>query len=99
MAFGFLVEKFTLFLHYIGHALHEKQIPANKATSVLGLSFILLGASMIAMATVKFVRFEKEIDSVEVSNRSFFYTDIVIGTLIALAGFFLVFYLGLHLKF
>src|ERR1700724_470187 len=65
MAFGFLIEKFDLFLAFAAAqsmarapALHGQRF-ANEA----GLAFIFLGVAMIVIAAVRFFRAAKDIDS------------------------------------
>ena len=72
MAFGFVVEKFSLFLKYLAHYLI--QTPPAGAPSVqhapwspgyssfLGMTLIGLGASMGVLAFVHYKRTERQID-------------------------------------
>lgn len=75
MAFGFLVERFDLFLAYLGHsgsanatansgALAASAVPHHlHAAQVVGLALIALGVVIIFGATVRFVHHRKTIAS------------------------------------
>ncbi|MGN6312431.1 MAG: YidH family protein [Rhodanobacteraceae bacterium] len=71
MAFGFLVERFDLFLAYLGHS-GSANTAASAATAthrhlhaaqVVGLALIALGVMIIFGATVRFVHHRKAIAS------------------------------------
>jgi putative membrane protein len=64
MAFGFLVEKFDLFLQVAAPSLAGRQlsIPGQKFANLLGLSLIVVGTGMVAIAGVRFVQIAKQID-------------------------------------
>ncbi len=68
MAFGFLVEKFDLFLEVAAQSLSGKQPTAlNQAVGdVAGLLLILLGGAMIVVATMRFRQVAKDIDAADV---------------------------------
>ena len=65
MAFGFLVEKFDLFLQLATHSLGGRApSPANAAVgNVAGLLLIVLGAAMMVVATIRFHRVGRDIDA------------------------------------
>ncbi len=68
MAFGFLVEKFDLFLEVAAQSLSGQQPTAlNQAVGdVAGLALILLGGAMMALATIRFRQVAKDIDAADV---------------------------------
>jgi putative membrane protein len=68
MAFGFLVEKFDLFLEVAAQSLSGKQPTAlNQAVGdVAGLLLIVLGGAMMVVATMRFRQVAKDIDAADV---------------------------------
>jgi putative membrane protein len=65
MAFGFLIERFDLFLKFAAPQLAQQQFaPHGQAfANWAGLAFIAIGVAMIAIAGVRFVRTAKDIDT------------------------------------
>ncbi|MGX2040228.1 YidH family protein [Methylocaldum sp. MU1018] len=64
IAFGFLIERFDLFLAYIAGALPEKlpAVPsAHHEALILGLGLVILGIVLMVAATLRFILIEKEI--------------------------------------
>ncbi len=68
MAFGFLVEKFDLFLEVAAQSLSGQQPTAlNKAVGdIAGLLLILLGGAMMVVATMRFRQVARDIDAADV---------------------------------
>ncbi len=96
MAFGFLIERFDIFLTTIvseapSHpfALHGQRF-ANEA----GLAFILVGVAMIVIAAVRFFRIAKELDKDEVIPSSGVLFDLALAGLLLLLGISLFLYLA-----
>lgn len=67
MAFGFLVEKFDLFLEVAAQTLSGQQPTAlNQAVGdVAGLLLILLGGAMMVVATMRFRQVATDIDAAD----------------------------------
>ena len=64
MAFGFVIERFDLFLRYVAPPAAQQEItPHSGAANAAGLAFILLGIALIALAGWRFVQTAKDIDS------------------------------------
>jgi len=65
MAFGFVIERFDLFLRYAAPpAAQQKSAPHGGAfANDAGLAFIVLGVAIIAIAGWRFVQTAKDIDS------------------------------------
>ncbi len=94
MAFGFLVEKFTLFLNYLRIALHQRQaIAGGGGAQVIGLVLIAVGIVTIVSATIRFRQIEVQIDAPEVVSQRRSTSTIALGMLIAVAGALLLVYL------
>jgi putative membrane protein len=69
MAFGFLLERFDIFLSYAHNSL--KSVPTGlhvRASEWIGLCLILFGAIVVLLATIRFYRNRRLIDS-ETSER------------------------------
>ena len=67
MAFGFLVEKFDLFLQVAARSLGGRPPAAfdEAIGDVAGLLLIVLGASMMVVATIRFRQVGRDIDAPE----------------------------------
>ena len=67
MAFGFLVEKFDLFLEVAAPSLSGRtlSLPGQRFGNIAGLALIILGTAIVAIAAVRFLVTAKNIDSEE----------------------------------
>jgi inner membrane protein YidH len=67
MAFGFLVEKFDLFLEIASRSMAGKPPPATGrlAGDIAGLLLIVLGAVMMVIATLRFRQVGNDIDAAD----------------------------------
>ncbi len=72
MAFGFLVEKFDIFLVYIGKALHKQTGTQGGAyvAELLGMGLVALGIVMMIVATVRFAKATHTIDEQDVRDKA-----------------------------
>jgi putative membrane protein len=97
MAFGFVVERFALFIKEISHFLGKSGVPETRIPSLHGYSsafgvfLVGLGAAIGALAFVRFRRIGKEIDE-EVFHRSSKLPALLTIAVLAM-GVFLVIYL------
>jgi len=92
MAFGFIVEKFALFLRQMYLLMGKTPPPSTtkEALSYLGISLIILGALMGFLAFLRFKKVEKEID--EGTYRPSHLLDLLLLlSLIALAIFLVIY--------
>lgn len=95
MAFGFVIEKFEIYMSYLAHFTGnaEKAMPSG-AAKLAGLVMMGLAAVIIIVSTVRFVRYEKEIQSdVEFNFRSMFF-NVFLAVLILLVLLFIMAYVG-----
>jgi putative membrane protein len=100
MAFGFVVEKFSLFLKYLAHYLIQTPLGGAPAvqhapwspsySSFLGITLIGLGAFMGVLAFARYKRTEKQID--EDTYHPSLILDILLTISIASIGVFLLIY-------
>jgi inner membrane protein YidH len=67
MAFGFLVEKFDLFLEVAAPSLSGRtmSLPGQRFGNLAGLALIILGTAIVAIAAIRFLLTAKAIDSEE----------------------------------
>ena len=99
MAFGFVVEKFGLFIKqiafFLGRASGEATTPGQASaagySSIFGIVLIGLGAVMGLLAFVRYKRVERQID--EDTYRPSIILDILVTLAIFSMGIFLVIYL------
>src|SRR5271165_648741 len=96
MAFGFLVEKFDLFLEVAAPSLAGRtlSLPGQKFGNIAGLALIVLGTAMVAIAALRFVRTAKNIDQKELRPGTGSRIDIALAGLLVLLGCALFFYLS-----
>jgi putative membrane protein len=95
MAFGFLVEKFDLFLAIAGQTLNAGfHLPDRRFGNIVGLVLIILGVAMIAIATLRFRRTARAIDSAETLPLLSSRVDFALALLLILLGLSLFVYLA-----
>ena len=95
MAFGFLVEKFDLFLRIAGESLAARSLPAGSQIvgNVAGLLLIVLGGAMMVFAAIRFRKTALDIDAKGVRPGPGARLDITIVMLLLLLGATLFVYL------
>jgi putative membrane protein len=96
MAFGFMVEKFDLFLEIAGQSLANRKlgIGGQWVGNVAGLLLIALGSATMVLAIVRFRRTARAIDSAERSTDTSGQTDATLAGLLFLLGAALFVYLA-----
>lgn len=103
MAFGFVVEKFSLFLkqiaYFLGmsHLSEQGVVPAPNLqgySSIFGILLVTFGTVMSVFAFIKFRRIEKQIK--ENTYKASMFLDLILTLSILLIGIFLVIYLLLN---
>jgi uncharacterized membrane protein YidH (DUF202 family) len=102
MAFGFVVEKFALFVRqmsqYLSLTAERESVPLSSLpkspgySSILGVILIGLGAMMGLLAFIRYKKVEKQID--EDTYRPSLILDILLTISIVSVGFFLIIYLS-----
>ncbi len=94
MAFGFLIEKFDLFVSYIRKATGEKEyLQPSLAAEMVGLGLFLVGVLIIITATVRFFSYKKAIESDEEVSFGMKKINIFLSSLMVLLSLFLFFYI------
>lgn len=97
MAFGFLIEKFDLFLTYINQVTENAMdLQPNPVTQFVGLGLILVGVMVIFAATVRFFAYKKSIESEERFPYNVKKTNLILSSLMILLAVFLMVYMGMQ---
>src|SRR6266478_1439814 len=96
MAFGFLVEKFDLFLEVAAPSLAGRtlSLPGQRFGNIAGLALIVLGTAMVAIAAIRFLVTAKNIDSEEPHPGPGSRIDVALALLLVLLGCALFLYLS-----
>jgi putative membrane protein len=96
MAFGFLIERFDLFLLIAAPQLTTRSLAVHGQgfANIAGLTFIVLGVAMVVIAAIRFYKTAKAIDSDKeiVSGGSGF--DLALAVLLTLLGASLFLYMS-----
>jgi len=95
MAFGFVIERFDLFLQVMASQT-QRQVSAHSQTfaNVAGLAFIGIGVAIIAVAGWRFARTTKELESDDEVPSTGARFDVALAWLIGLLGVSLFLYLS-----
>jgi len=96
MAFGFVVEKFSLFIKQVSYFLGKSNLdrtisPAPGYSSIMGIFLVGLGALMGVLAFIRYKKLEKQID--EDTYQPSLILDVLLAATILAIGIFLVIYL------
>jgi putative membrane protein len=96
MTFGFVVEKFDLFLELTATSLAARTLsmPGQKFGNVAGLVLIVLGIVMVAIAAIRFLITTKNIDCEDLQHGAGSRIDVALATLLVLIGSALFIYLS-----
>ena len=94
MAFGFLIERFDLFISYLGKAVgDEKHFKPSLFAELVGLSLFMVGVLIIVTATVRFFMYKKAIEADKTIPYSVKNTNLSLSALMIFIGVFLIVYL------
>ena len=96
IAFGFVVERFDLFLALLapGNAMSKFAIHRSGFGRDAGLLLIAAGVAITVLATFRFLKTAREIDDTKVVPGTGSRLDIALAVLLALLGVALFFYLS-----
>jgi len=92
MGFGFLIERFDIFLATMASA--RPAVQGHRFANETGLAFVLLGVAMTMVAAVRFFRIAKQIDTAETVPSSGSVFDLALAALLVLLGLSLFLYLS-----
>jgi len=95
MAFGFLVQKFDLFLKIAAGSLNARSPSAGSQIvgNIAGLLLIVLGGVVMAFAAIRFRKTTRDIDAKEIRQGPGELLDITLVSLLLLLGAILFVYL------
>ena len=94
VAFGFLIERFDLFLRFAARDVAHATPPAHTGlANFIGILFVVIGLAMIVISAVQFFRTKKDIDSPEEVRAPRGRLDVTLSGLLALLGLALLLYL------
>ena len=96
MAFGFLIERFDLFVRVASPQLAQRQLGAHGEglANWAGLAFIIIGICTIAVAWLRFNRTARDIDSLDEVTSPGERFDLALAVMIGLLGVSLALYLS-----
>ena len=96
MAFGFLIERFDLFLRFAAPQMAQQQSAPHGQSfaNAAGLAFIAIGVAMIVLAGLRFVKTAKDIESERAVPSPGERFDIVLAVLLGLLGVALFLYMS-----
>lgn len=93
MGFGFLVERFGLFLHVV---MHQPAEPLHRGASlVIGVTFILLGIALLLLSIRQYRQVLKTLGPAEIPTGYWLHGGTLINLALAITGALLVTYLVL----
>jgi putative membrane protein len=102
-AFGFVIEKFNLFIAMMAESVPSSSAAAGALDRVFGpvgryggIVLMIIGVIIIAMSGVRFVRTTHEIDSPEIRSMSDVRIEIVLSGVLAVLATGLCIYLALR---
>jgi putative membrane protein len=96
MAFGFLLERFDLFLHVAAVSLGAKAPRLTTASfgRSAGLGLLLAGVAITVIAAIRFVKINRDIASDDIKTSDGTRFDIALAVLLVLLGLSLAIYLS-----
>jgi putative membrane protein len=96
MAFGFLVEKFDLFLEFASKSLpaHMPSVGGQLIGNIAGLLLIALGGATMVLAIIRFRQTSLDIDSDETRPGTGDRMDVILAALLVILGATLFVYLS-----
>lgn len=98
MAFGFLIEKFNLFIAFIGKSIEEEtNYQSSHSAELVGLGLFVAGALIIVCATIRFFATKKSIESDTSIPYRAKKTNLILSALIIMIALFLVTYMSLEI--
>lgn len=99
MGFGFVIEKFDLFLRYIGNAVPGAAIPhSTHVAQGAGLAMMAIGLAIIMFSTWSFLKNLRLIDASGAQSYQGKLPNLILGAVVAALGIFLILYVGFTLS-
>ena len=94
MAFGFVIERFDIFITYVGRVFGQ-HVPTKSylSANIAGAGLLVLAVVIILIATCRFFMYKKAIDSEKLLPFGAALIVVVLGLLMVFLGGFLAFYM------
>jgi len=97
MAFGFVIERFDIFISYVARMMGGNTLLKSSYTAnIAGIGLIFIAALIIIVSTIRFLMYKKAIDSEKTLSYGSVKTIIILSIILVLLGVFLSFYLWCH---
>lgn len=96
MAFGFLIERFGLFVHMAGR--EEVKLFQREISSYIGTAFIVLSVVLSILSILQYKRVLKTLRPVEIPENYHVWSSVWANALVGLMGSVLVFYIFLGIN-
>jgi putative membrane protein len=94
MAFGFIIERFDLFIRFAAPAASAlESAQGRNLADIAGLAFVVMGLAMIVIAAMRFFKTAKEIDVEETLAGPGVRFDLALAALLVLLGCSLLLYI------
>ena len=94
MAFGFLVEKFDIFVSYVGHTMGSMvRFKPSMSVEYIGLGLMFIAVSVILGSTIRFFHHKKAIESEQPMMYHAKWPNIVLALLMMILASFLSIYM------
>lgn len=98
MGFGFVIEKFDLFLRYLGRAVPAAAVPrGTHVAEGAGLAMMAIGLAIVLFSTWAFVRNLRLIDAPESRTYQAKLPNLLLGGVVAALGVALIVYVAFTL--
>jgi putative membrane protein len=95
MAFGFVIEKFDLFIRYLTAGGHVSALPTpGHRAQGAGMALLIVGLLMVGLATWGFLVNRRLIDAPEVHGYRPTLPNVALGVVVGALGVFLIVYVG-----
>lgn len=95
MTFGFLIEKFDLFISQIGKTFpDEKQFHSSLPAELVGLGILLVGVFIVVSATLRFYVTKRSIESSELIAYTSKQSSVILSSLMFFIALFILIYMS-----
>lgn len=95
MAFGFVIEKFDLFLTVLSQSTNPiPLLPASRSVELIGLSMFVISIVMIVTSTIRFLIYMRMIEAEKPYPYHIRRTGILLSVLLTGIGCFLLVFMG-----
>jgi putative membrane protein len=98
MAFGFVIERFDIFISYIGKALGSNvHVNSTFSANLVGILLLFIAVAMVIVATIRFYLYKKAIDADKPLPYGTVKSIFLLAALMVFLGIFLAIYMFLQI--